>query len=243
MTMRFRRLHPQPGEIDSVEAVAGLAGRDVLAINMVCSADGRAAFEGVTAPLSDPADRELFHLLRTQADAIMVGTGTMRTEGYGRFTKDERRRALREAAGLKPEPIGVTLSRSLNLPYDIPLFQEPEAHIVVYTSSDREPEPCPAHVEVVRLPTVDAAAVVADLRERHGVRSILCEGGPHLNQPLLAAGVVDELFLTISPSLVGGLNPLTILEGELPATRPLELVQVLEHSGTLMLRYRVLPPG
>src|SRR5437763_16195822 len=118
--MIFRRLLPEPGDLEGAEAVAGLAGREVLAVNMVCSADGRAACEGVTAPLSDPADRELFHLLRTQADAIMVGTGTMRTERYGRFTKDERRRALREAAGLAPEPIGVTLSRSLELPYDIP---------------------------------------------------------------------------------------------------------------------------
>jgi riboflavin biosynthesis pyrimidine reductase len=241
--MRFRRLHPQPGEIDSVEAVAGLAGREVLAVNMVASADGRAAFEGVTAPLSDPADRELFHLLRTQADAILVGTGTMRAERYGRFVKDERRRALREAAGLAGEPIGVTLTRSLDLPYAIPLFQEPEAHLVVYTTSDREPLPCPARLEVVRLPELEPRAVVADLRARHGVHCVLCEGGPRLNRPLFAAGAVDELFLTISPSLVGGREPLTILEGALPRAIALELVQVLEHDGTLMLRYRVRPPG
>src|SRR5439155_1505353 len=113
--MIFRRLLPEPGDLGGAEAVAGLAGREVLAVNMVCSADGRAAFGGVTAPLSDPADRELFHLLRAQADAILVGTGTLRTERYGRMIKDERRRAERAAAGLAPEPIAVTLTRALDL--------------------------------------------------------------------------------------------------------------------------------
>ena len=241
--MNFRRQHPEPATLEGVEAVAGLAGRDLLVVNMVTTADGRAAFEGRTAPLSDPADRELFHLLRTQADAILVGTGTLRAERYGRFTKSAELRALRELAGLRGEPLGVTITRTLDLPYDIPLFQDPEARIVVYTSSDREPEEGPVQLELVRLDELNPAAVVADLRERHGVHCVLCEGGPRLNQPLFAAGVVDELFLTISPSVVGGTNPLTMLEGDLPAPISLDLAQVLEHDGTLMLRYRVLPRG
>ena len=150
--MKFRRLHPEPGELEGVEAVADLAGRDVLAVNMVVSADGRAAFEGKTAPLSDPADRELFHLLRSQADAILVGTGTLREERYGALTKNDRLRALRADAGLEPDAIGVTLTRTLDLPYDIPLFQDPASRLVVYTTAEREPEPCPAELEVVRLP-------------------------------------------------------------------------------------------
>ena len=241
--MIFHRLHPTGADIESIEAVAGLAGERKLAINMVCSADGRAAAGGVTAPLSDPADRELFHLLRTQADAILVGTGTLRTERYGPFTKDDRRRALRERAGRPADVLGVTLTRSMDLPYDIPLFQDAASRLVVYTSSDREPEPCAAQLEVVRLPALDPAAAVADLRERHGVTCVLSEGGPTLNAPLFAAGVVDELFLTISPALVGGLDPLTILEGELDAAVALELLQVLEHDGTLLLRYGVARPG
>jgi len=241
--MIFRRLLPEPGDLEGAEAVAGLAGREVLAVNMVCSADGRAAFGGVTAPLSDPADRELFHLLRAQADAILVGTGTLRTERYGRMIKDERRRAERAAAGLASEPIAVTLTRTLDLPYDIPLFQEPEARLIVYTSSDREPEPCAAQLELVRLDELLPPAVLADLRARHGVRCVLCEGGPTLNGPLFAAGIVDELFLTISPALVGGRHPLTILEGELEVALALDLVQALEHDSTLLLRYRVRPRG
>jgi riboflavin-specific deaminase-like protein len=241
--MILRRLLPEAGQIEGPEAVAGLAGHDVLAVNMVASADGRAAFGGVTAPLSDPADRELFHLLRAQADAILVGTGTLRTERYGRMIKDPERRAQRAAGGLAPEPVAVTLTRTLELPYDIPLFQEPEARVLVYTSSDREAEPCAARLEVVRLEEASPPAALGDLRARHGVRCVLCEGGPTLNGSLFAAGVVDELFLTISPALVGGRDPLTILEGELEAALALELVQALEHDSTLLLRYRVRPRG
>jgi riboflavin biosynthesis pyrimidine reductase len=241
--MRFRRLFPEAAEIEGVEAVAGLAGQAVLAVNMVVSADGRAAFEGKTAPLSDPADRELFHLLRAQADAILVGTGTLRAERYGTLTKSEHLRALRREAGLSHDAIGATMTRTLDLPYDIPLFQDPSTRLVVYTTSDREPEPCPAQLEVVRAARLDPAAVIADLRARHGVRCVLCEGGPRLNAPLFGAGVVDELFLTIAPALVGGEDPLTIIQGALPATLRLRLRQVLEHEGTLMLRYWVRPSG
>jgi len=241
--MRFRRLFPDPGEIEGVEAVADLAGRPVLAVNMVVSGDGRAAFEGKTAPLSDPADRELFHLLRSQADAILVGTGTLRTERYGPLTKSDRLRALRAEAGLSADAIGATLTRTLELPYDIPLFQDPATRFIAYTSSDREPEPCPAQLEVVRMPVLDPALAVEDLRANHGVRCVLCEGGPRLNSPLFSAGVVDDLFLTISPALVGGHAPLTIIEGELPGTSRLELRQALEHDSTLLLRYAVRPAG
>jgi riboflavin biosynthesis pyrimidine reductase len=241
--MRFRRLFPEAGEIEGIQAVADLAGRPVLAVNMVVSADGRAAFEGKTAPLSDPADRELFHLLRSQADAILVGTGTLRDERYGPLTKNERLRALRAQAGLAEDAIGATLTRTLDLPYDIPLFQDPATRFVVYTSADRDPEPCPAQLEVVHLPLLDPTLAVEDLRARHGVRCVLCEGGPRLNTPLFASGVVDDLFLTISPALVGGLDPLTIIAGELPETLSLELRQVLEHDSTLLLRYAVRPAG
>jgi riboflavin-specific deaminase-like protein len=239
--VKLRRLLPEPGEIGLVEAVAGLAGRETFVVNMVASVDGRAAVEGRTAPLSDPADRELFHVLRTQADAILVGTGTLRAEGYGRMTKNDELRALREQAGLAPEAIAVVMTRTMDLPYQAPLFQHPEARIVVYTTADVEPQATGAELVVVRLPTLDPRAVVDRLRADHGVRCILCEGGPTLNAPLFAAGVVDELFLTVSPALVGGPTPLTIVDGALPAAIGLELRQALEHDGTLMLRYRV--PG
>ena len=86
---------------------------------------------------------------------------------------------------------------------------------------------------------------MAELRERFGVRTLLCEGGPHLNAQLLAAGLVDELFLSLAPKLAGG-DPaaggeaLRILAGtELSPPVELELLSALEHDSHLFLRYRV----
>lgn len=76
------------------------------------------------------------------------------------------------------------------------------------------------------------------LRSLHGegVRALLCEGGPTLHGALQAAGLVDDLFLTIAPKLVGGIAP-RILEGDLPGVEPLELAWLLEEDGELFARY------
>ena len=68
---------------------------------------------------------------------------------------------------------------------------------------------------------------------------MLCEGGPTLLGSLQAAGLVDELFLTIAPKLAGGGAP-RILEGGLAEVADLQLVWLLEHDGELFARYRLL---
>jgi riboflavin-specific deaminase-like protein len=235
---RLRRLFPEPGEIAPEEAVAGLAGRETLVLNMVASVDGRAALDGRSAPLSAPADRAVFHLLRAQADAVLVGAGTLRDERYGRLTKSDELRARREAAGLAAEPLAVVLTRSRDLPWDIPLFQDPAARVAIYTDAPGGEWPSVV-AQVSEHSLTDPAEVLAHLRAHYGVRCVLGEGGPRLNAQLLAAGVVDELFLTLSPLLAGGEHPLTIVAGELPSARRLELRQVVEAESALLLRYGV----
>ena len=82
----------------------------------------------------------------------------------------------------------------------------------------------------------DLGELLRSLREE-GVKAVICEGGPTLHGSLQAAGLVDELFLTIAPKLTGGPAP-HILEGALSDTIPLELVWLLEHEGELFARYR-----
>ena len=83
---------------------------------------------------------------------------------------------------------------------------------------------------------VDLPALLRSLREE-GVRALLCEGGPTLHGALQAAGLVDDIFLTIAPKLSGGDAP-RILEGDLPEVAPLELAWLLEEDGELFARYR-----
>jgi riboflavin biosynthesis pyrimidine reductase len=223
--VELRRLFPDQATVSVDEAASGLgfgerapAERPYIAVNMVSSADGKATLAGKTAPMSAPADRELFHHLRTQADGILVGAETVRVERYGPVTKTPELQAKRERAGVRRHALAVIATRSGVLPDDISLFT-------------RAPES-------VRLIS-DVAAGLADLR-REGIRSLLCEGGPTLNATLFGDYLVDELFLTIAPAVAGSGEALTIVEGlPLPATVELELLTVHEAGGHLFMRYRV----
>jgi riboflavin biosynthesis pyrimidine reductase len=194
---------------------------------------------GRTAGLSSELDRTLFHHLRTQADAVMVGAGTLREERYGLMVKTEELRQKRRGEGLEPHALAVIVSASLNLAPDLPILQEPEQRVVIVTGSDAELRGVEAQVEYLRVGD-DMALMAAKLREDHGVRSVLCEGGPTLNSYLLAAGLVDELFLSLHPLLSGGAGALTIVAGRtLVAPAELELVTLAEADGDLFTRWRV----
>lgn len=242
--MDLRRLLPDSATVTIEEAVKGLAfseraptGRPFVAVNMVTSADGKATLAGRTAAMSAEADRELFHLLRAQADGILVGAGTVRIERYGRVTKTADLQAVREAQGQRGQAVAVVVSGRLDLPPDIPLLADPDSHVVIVTQSDRELSGCAARVDYVREPV---PAALRQLRDEHGVRSLLCEGGPTLNATLFAEGLVDELFLTIAPAVAGAGEALTIVEGPpLPDAVMLQLLTVHEAGGHLFLRYAV----
>jgi riboflavin-specific deaminase-like protein len=250
--VELRRLHPDPGRTTAEEATSGLAlgdrapaDRPYLVLNMVETLDGRIAIDGRSGPIGNQADRELFHGLRTQADAVMAGAGTVRTERYGRMIKSDELRERRVREGLAPDPLALVCSTRLNLPPDLPLLQDAESHVVVLTASDAAPPEVPARVEVLRgqrAPDpggVVLAPLMRELRERHRVRSVLCEGGPALNHGLLREGLVDELWLALAPKLAGG-EALTVVTGEsLSPTLELELVSVLESESNLFIRYRV----
>ncbi len=243
----LRRLLPEPGELTADELVRewrpwqdASPGRPHVAVNMVHTADGRAAVFGRTGPISSLADRQLFHALRTRVDAIMVGAGTLRVERYGRLVPDAARREQRVEAGLRPDPIAIVVSGSLDLPADLPLLQDPGSRVVVVTASEDSLDGVRADVTYLRCGAADLPAALARLRGEHGVRAILCEGGPHLNASLLAAGLLDELFLTTVPVVAGSAGELSIVDGAaLEAPLALRLRWMLEHDGELFARYAI----
>ena len=245
--MQLQRLYPRPGPTTPEQLISGLdlgsrapATRPYVVLNMVTSIDGRAAVEGATRALGGEADRLIFHHLRTQADALLVGAGTVRAERYGRATKSEELRAKRVEEGLEPEPVTVIVSGRLNLPADLPILQEAEARVIVATGAEHELEGVAAQVQYLRTGD-DLPLLLARLREEHGVRSVLCEGGPTLNSYLLAAGAVDELFHCTSPQIVGGGLEPAMVEGR-PLLEPAkaELVWLHEAEGDLFARWRLL---
>ena len=246
----LRRLLPEPGSVTADELVQELrpwdeapAGRPHVAVNMVHTTDGRAAVEGRTAPISSVADRQLFHALRTRVDAVLVGAGTLRIERYGRLVRDPERREQRRRAGLQPDPLAIVVSGSLHLPADLPLLQDPESRVVVVTAAEGSIDGVQARVQYLRFPAgVDLTAALGRLRDETRVRSILCEGGPHLNASLVAAGLIDELFLTTFPVIAGGAGALTIMDdAPLDPPAPLVLRSLCEHEGELFARYGLAP--
>jgi riboflavin biosynthesis pyrimidine reductase len=250
--MRFRQLLPEPASVQASELLAGLrpgsrarADRPCTAANFAASADGHATFAGRSRDLGDDGDREMFHGLREQVDAVLAGTGTMRTERYGRIIPDDARRGRRLAAGLTAEPLACMVTRSGDIPTAIPLFDEPEARIVIFSAHEIAPIRCAAQVAVVRLePELPAlTSALGRLRRDHGVRSLLCEGGPTLLGALLREGLVDELFLTLAPKLTGGGHGPPISSGEeLPELATMTLRWLLERNDSLYLRYALSAP-
>jgi riboflavin biosynthesis pyrimidine reductase len=225
----MRRLLPDPGpttveeQLDSYRP-SEMAGeeRPYVAMNFAVTVDGRATIGGVSGPIGSDADTAMLVGLRTRFDAVMIGAGTMRAERYG---------------SLPGERLIAIVSGSLDLPWDAPLFTEDGSPVAVFTSSREEPPATEARLTVVRHEGgVDLGEALRHLREEHGVRAVLSEGGPRLHAEMQAAGLVDELFLTIAPKLAGGAAP-RILEGELPEVEPLELAWLLEEDGELFARY------
>ncbi len=214
---------------------------------MASTVDGRASIDGRSGAIGNRADRELFHALRERMDAVMAGAGTVRVERYGRIIAKASARAARVQRGLSPEPLACIVSGRLSLPLDTPLLCEPEARVAIVTSSAASLPPTPAEVEYVRAGRdgeLDLALALRELRERFGVQTLLCEGGPHLNTQLLLAGLVDELFLSLSPKLAGGEDAtgeaLRILAGaSFAEPAELQLLSALENESNLFLRYGV----
>lgn len=247
--MDLERLEPSGPPLSADQMTRGLRLGDLapperpyVVVNMVATADGRATVDGRAGPIGNQADRELFHHLRTTADAVMVGARTVAVERYGRLVRDPALRDKRREDGLAGDPLAIVVSGRLQLPADVPLLQDEHSRVVVVTGSDRELDGCRAEVRYLRSAgaPVDLAAALGTLRHDHGVRSVLCEGGPALNAALLRQGLIDELFLSVAAKLEGGPSPLPIVHG-LPLDRVIEmdLVWALRAGADLFLRYRL----
>lgn len=202
-----------------------VAGRPAVRLNMISSVDGATAVDGLSGGLGGPPDRKVFAALRSLADVVVVAAGTVRAETYGPG----------------PVPIAV-VSGSLEFDWDTPFFTAATHRPLVITHRRTAADAAMRASRVAELivageSRVDLRLAVELLGER-GFNAVLAEGGPSLNGALAAAGVLDELCLTVAPRLVAG-DAKRILTG--PALQPppeLALRSLCEEDGYLFLRYR-----
>jgi riboflavin biosynthesis pyrimidine reductase len=212
----------------------------VLRVNFVTSIDGSATVDGKSGGLGGPGDKLIFDWLRTACDALVVAAGTVRHENYDALRLTASAREWRVSQGLPPFPLMVVVSGSLDLDPAQLVFSDAPLRPLVFTHAGAPAERRAALAPVADIVTVgetsvDLAAAVRELHAR-GATQLLCEGGPQLLGALIAADLVDEMCLTVSPRLVGGGGG-RIATGADGPPREMSLRGLLADGDMLFLRY------
>ena len=218
-----------------------------LRANMVSSADGAATLAGASAGLSSAADRHVFALNRSLADVILVGASTARVERYAPVRVRELWQHLRD--GRTPTPPIAVITSLRNLDPANPLFADAPADArTIIITTEQAPADARARfadradIVVAGETTVDMSIAVAALTDR-GHRRILAEGGPGILAQFVAAGLLDELCLTMGPLLAGPGAPRILNGAPMPQPLSLSLAHLIEDDGFLLCRYAVSRPG
>jgi 2,5-diamino-6-(ribosylamino)-4(3H)-pyrimidinone 5'-phosphate reductase len=248
-SVKVLRLYPPPGrEISDIYEDLDLpparrGARPYVIINSVSSVDGRTGMEGKAAGIGSATDRRSMRTLRSKADAVMIGAGTLRAEklSLGLDTTD----------GV-PQPLAIIITNTGDMPLEEHLIVRGGQEVLILLS-DATPKRVVKRLltlaPVMRAPAdptgaVDLKRALMALQAERGVKCLVVEGGPGLNHALISRQLVDEIFLTVAPELLGGSadETLTLLRGPtLPARdRPtLDLVSIHLSGDELFLRYSI----
>lgn len=221
--------HPDPGD------------RAWVRTNFVSTLDGAVqGRDGRSGTINTASDRAVFALMRAHADVVLVGAGTARSEHYRAVDLDDWQVAIREKLGLAPYPTLAIVSASGDLAENLATGKDCGPVLILTSRASRAGRPqFAAGVEVIEFDGAGELPVpelITELTDR-GLRRVLCEGGPRLNRQLHAAGLVDELCLTLSPMVIAGPSARTTLGDQIEEDR-----FRLEHAlgaddSTLLLRY------
>ena len=209
-------------------------------VNMISSLDGAATLRGRSGTLGDAQDQRLMSVLRSHADVVLVGSGTVAAEGYGGAAVVDADAAWRTARGRDAQPRFAVVSSRLELEPRQPFFADALTRPLLVTSARAPRERRDALAEVADVVVagddrVDLGAALAEFAAR-GLRSVLSEGGPGLFGALVEADLVDEACVTLSPTLVAGDAP-RIAASTDEVARRLRLVHAIRGERMLFLRY------
>ena len=216
----MRRLLPSSAEVDIVEAYRDVARprhatRPWIVLSMVSSVDGAITVGGVSGGLGGDGDRAIYRTLRSLADTVLVGASTVRAERYN--------------PPKKPGQVIAIVTASGDLDFTWPVFTGGHAVVVA-----------PVDGPAVPVSSIRAGQGQVDLVEavtRLPGDLVLAEGGPGLNGQLLAAGLVDELCITVAPVTVAGRSS-RLAHADAEHLRSMRLAHLLtDDTGALYARY------
>jgi len=231
---------PTRAELFHAYALHGRDGTSVR-MNFVSSADGAVTLGGRSGALGGETDRALMQVLRTMADVVVVGAGTVRAEGYGGLKVDADDVEWRRSRGLEDQPAIAVVSGGLHLDPGDAVFADAVRRPVIVTTDAAAAargglfDPV-ASVMACGEASVDLAAML-DGFARRGWTQVLCEGGPHLFGALLEADLVDEVCVTLAPRFVGG-EAGRIVQGAAESDRRFSLAGIVtDDEGFAFVRY------
>ena len=185
------------------------------------SADGKiATADRRIQTFGSREDHDRLMRLRTTADAVMSGSSTVGSADYDLGPGEQHWRDLRIQNGLAEYNLRIVVSGSGSLSPDAHLFQKDFSPVIVLTT-DRCPdgnrrallERTP-HVHSFGKTTIDWHRVLKWLKSEWHINRLACEGGGDLNESLIRMGLVDKLYITVTPLIVGGRSSPTIADGE-----------------------------
>ena len=246
MSAAIDRLWPAPeehlGDEGILKAYPFPEDRLWVRMNFIASPDGAATRSGRSGGLGDEADRRVFDLLRRPAHAVLLGAGTARDEGYGAMCLDEASVAWRTERGLPPHPVFALVSGRLDLDPASPIFTEAPVRPIVYTVEDSSWGQRSALEEVADVVTTGRHAIAPDRIRKdlasRGLTRVHSEGGPSLFGSFIEAQAVDELCLTVAPTLESGdARRISSATSASASSMDMRLAGILRAESELFLRY------
>ena len=187
-------------------------------LNMAMSLDGKISTRDGAGPrFTSDADKIRLREIRSQADAILVGAGTIIADDPT-FSQHGKHRELRLQKNMAPNPIKAVVSGSGSVPETARMFQPNGAPALVFTTEHILPSHLEklrqvAEVYVVGRAEVDFRRAIEILGNTYEVKQLLVEGGGQVNFDLFRAGLINEVYLTLCPKIIGGRDVPTIAEG------------------------------
>ncbi|UCH83927.1 MAG: dihydrofolate reductase family protein [Candidatus Latescibacterota bacterium] len=222
--------------------------RPHVSMNMAMSADGKVStYRRETFSLGTREDRYLMDVIRSKVDAVVVGSRTLQLDGWAmriRYPELRRKRAQR---GLNPHPLNVVLSTNLNLKTGKEFFTFPDTEKLIITTRSAPHFRIRKFQKLADVVVLKRARIrpgdVLDILWQRGIKRVLIEGGGTLNFSFFEADLVDEVYVTITPRILGGGMSPTIADGKgfLRKSHPrLELVSSRRRGNEVFLKYRVI---
>jgi len=223
--------------------------RPFVYVNMAMTADGKITSARREYPrFTSEHDRLQMDRLRAEADALLVGAGTLRADNPVWNVRTEEMRDYRRSLGKPPGLLRVLVTASARIDATSRFFDEAEGADRIVATVEEVPDERLAvfsgRSEVWKLGrrSVDLVELMRRLAER-GIERLLVEGGGELNWALVREDLLDELHVTVAPVLLGGREAPTPLEGQglpMKLQRKLRLEEVRRQGDELFCRWTVL---